>query len=211
MSIFAALFTKATRDTLNGRFSRGQKEALLTDLWLRYDELSPDLPDGISTTGNILMETSGAGLALFRALVSHEVEEDEARQLVADVIWSFIGGGSALRRALLRLQYKLSRVVSRDPAKRLDWCLAPLWRFIFTMPPWDKRDLPSDNGVLALDVVRCPLADYFRSVGEQELGAAAFCAADNKLAEIWGFELKRSGLLVKGAPYCDFRFAPFTN
>jgi hypothetical protein len=208
MTFFTLFYTRVTRKTLYGRFSKGETEALIEDMWQRYSELSPDLPDGISPTGKFLMKTGGASLALFHTLVNHRIEEGEARQIIADVIWSFIGGGSPLRKGVIRLQYKLSRTASRDPVQRLNWCLDPLWRFIFTTPPWEKRNLPSDDGVLALDVIRCPWADYFRSVGQPELGATAFCGADLKLAEIWGFDLKRNGLLVTGAPCCDFRFTP---
>jgi ubiquinone biosynthesis protein len=208
MTLFTLFFTKVTRKTLNDRFSKGQTEALIEDMWQQYNELSPDLLDGISPTGKFLMKTSGGALALFHTLVNHGTEEGEARQIIADVNWSFIGGGSPLRKGMIRLQYELTRIVGRDPVKRLDWCLAPLWRFIFTMPPWEKRNLPSDDGVLALDVIRCPWADYFRSVGQPELGATAFCDIDFKLAEIWGFDLKRNGLLMTGAPCCDFRFTP---
>ncbi len=211
MTIFTRFFTKATDNTLNSMFSKKQTEALIQEMWQRYNELSPDLPEAISPTGKFLMETSGAGLALFHTLVNHGIEEGEACQIIADINWTFIGGGSPLRRRTIRLQYKLSGIVSRDPVRRLDWCLAPLWRFIFTMPPWEKRNLPSGDGVLALDVTRCPWADYFRSVGQQELGATAFCGADLKLAEIWGFDLKRKGLLMTGAPCCDFRFTPINN
>jgi ubiquinone biosynthesis protein len=192
MTLFTLFFTKVTRKTLNDRFSKGQTEALIEDMWQQYNELSPDLLDGISPTGKFLMKTSGGALALFHTLVNHGTEEGEARQIIADVNWSLIGGGSPLRKGMIRLQYELTRIVGRDPVKRLDWCLAPLWRFIFTMPP----------------VIRCPWADYFRSVGQPELGATAFCDIDFKLAEIWGFDLKRNGLLMTGAPCCDFRFTP---
>lgn len=208
MTLFTRFFTKATRNKLNDEFSKEEMEALIEDMWQRYNSLSPDLPEGISPTGKFLMETSGACLALFYTLVRRGIEEGEARNIVADVNWSFIGGGSPLRKGIIRLQHKLSRIVSSDPVKRLDWVLAPLWRFIFTMPPWEKKNLPADDGVLALDVIQCPWADYFRSVGQQELGALAFCGADLKLAEIWGFDLKRNGLLMMGAPCCDFRFSP---
>lgn len=211
MTFFTRSFTRTTRNTLNGRFSKEQTEALSKDMWQGYDDLLPDLPDGMSATGKILMKTSGACLALFHTLVGDGIEEGEARQIIADVNWSFIGGGLPLRMGIIRLQYKLSRIVSSDPVKRLDWVLAPLWRFIFTNPPWEKRNLPSDNCVLALNVVQCPWADYFRSVGQQELGAVAFCGADLKLAEIWGYDLKRIGLLMTGAPCCDFRFTLATN
>ncbi len=211
MTIFMRFFTKATRNTLKREFSRETTRALIKDMWQHYNELSPGLPEGISPTGQFLMKTSGACLALFYTLVGEGIEENKARQIVADVNWSFIGGGSLLGQGMIRLQYKLSKLVNSDPVKRLDWCLAPLWRFIFTTPPWKKKNLPSDDGILALDVVRCPWADYFRSVGQQELGALAFCGADLKLAKIWGFDLKRDGLLMTGAPYCDFRFIPKTN
>lgn len=207
MTLFTLIFSKATRSTLNGRFSKEQTETLIKDMWQRYDDLSPELPEGISAPSNFLMRASGACVALFHALVSNGIEEGEAHQIISDICWYPIGG-SPLPRGVIRLQYRLSRTVSSDPIKRLDWVIALLWRFIFTMPLWEKRNLPSDDGVLAFDVIQCPFADYFRSVGQQELGTLAFCNVDLKLAEIWGYDLKRTGLLMTGAPRCDFRYTP---
>jgi hypothetical protein len=207
MTLFTFIFSAATRSTLNDRFSKEQTETLIKDMWQRFDELLPELPEGTSSTANFLMRTCGVCVALFHAFVSFGIEEGEARQIISDITWSFIGG-SPLRRGVIRLQYRLSRIVSSDPIKRLDWVLAPIWRFIFTMHTWEKRNLPSDDGVLALDVIWCPFADYFRSVGQQELGTLAFCNLDIKLAEIWGYDLNRTGLLMTGAPRCDFRFTP---
>ncbi len=207
MALFTLIFSKAARSTLDDKFSKEQSETFIKDMWQRFDDLLPELPEGTSPASNFLMNTSGACVALFNTLVSNGIEEGEARQIISDVNWYFIGG-SPLGRGVIRLQYGLSRIVSSDPIRRLDWVLAPLWRFIFTTHIWEKKNLPSDDSVLALDVVRCPFAEYFGSVGQQELGARAFCDIDIKLAEIWGYDLKRTGLLMTGAPRCDFRFTP---
>jgi hypothetical protein len=207
MTLFTLFFTKATRNTLKGRFAPEETGGLIEETWRRYDELAPEFPDSTSPTGDFFMRFAGAELALYLSLVDHDIEAGEARQMVADVNWSLVAGGTLLERAM-RLQYKLTRIASSDPVRRLKWCLAPLWRFIFTIPPWEKIDLPSNDGVLALNVMRCPLANFFQSFGQPELGAATFCAADVRFAEIWGFDLKRSGLRMTGAPICDFRFTP---
>jgi hypothetical protein len=197
--------------SLKGSFSREQADALISGMWEHYDELTPCLPAGISPTGKFLMKLSSVDYALYNSLVDNGAEKDDARKIILDVNWSVLGGGTLLGKALILFQYKLSRLVSRDPARRLEWCLMPLWRFVFTIPPWEKHNLPIDHGVFAVDVTRCPFAEYFESIGQPDFGAETICAVDNKLAELWGFELKRSGLLMTGASRCDFRFTPITQ
>jgi L-2-amino-thiazoline-4-carboxylic acid hydrolase len=51
-------------------------------------------------------------------------------------------------------------------------------------------------------------ADFFRAVGEPELGAIMLCEGDFHMLEASGgeVELQRTQTIMKGAPYCDFRY-----
>ena len=72
--------------------------------------------------------------------------------------------------------------------------------------------LRHDQEALDIDVHRCRFADFFRALGEPELGALLICEADFDVAAVGGgaVSLERAQTIMKGAPSCTFRykFAP---
>jgi hypothetical protein len=66
-------------------------------------------------------------------------------------------------------------------------------------------DTPTTFGV---NMTACRFADYFRSIGEPEIGALLTCGVDfaneANLRPNWQFN--RTQTLMKGAPFCDFRW-----
>jgi predicted ArsR family transcriptional regulator len=69
-----------------------------------------------------------------------------------------------------------------------------------------------DKEALEFDVTHCRFAEFFRALGEPELGALLVCATDFDIVAGGGNEvsLKRDQTLMQGAPSCTFRytFAP---
>jgi hypothetical protein len=67
------------------------------------------------------------------------------------------------------------------------------------------RESATEYGV---DMKKCAFAEYFRKIGEPEIGALLTCGVDNaverKMRPDW--EFKRSQTLMQGAPHCDFRW-----
>ena len=72
--------------------------------------------------------------------------------------------------------------------------------------------LRHDKEALDLDVTRCRFAEFFRALGEPELGALLICEADFDIAAVGEGEvsLERAQTIMQGAPSCTFRykFAP---
>ena len=72
--------------------------------------------------------------------------------------------------------------------------------------------LRQDKEALDIDVTHCRFADFFRALGEPELGALLICAADFDIAAAGAGEvsLERAQTIMQGAPRCTFRyrFAP---
>jgi hypothetical protein len=68
--------------------------------------------------------------------------------------------------------------------------------------------LRQDNEVLDIDVTRCRFAEFFRALGEAELGALLICAADFDIAAAGEGEvsLERAQTIMQGAPSCTFRY-----
>lgn len=59
-----------------------------------------------------------------------------------------------------------------------------------------------------LNFTSCAFADYFREIGEPEIGALLTCGVDfaveRKIRPGW--EFRRSQTRMQGAPFCDFRW-----
>lgn len=72
--------------------------------------------------------------------------------------------------------------------------------------------LHQDKETLDMDVTRCRFAEFFRALGEPELGALLICQADFDIAAAGDGEvsLDRAQTIMQGAPSCTFRyrFAP---
>jgi len=69
-----------------------------------------------------------------------------------------------------------------------------------------------DEAAFDIDVTRCRFADFFRALGEPELGALLICAADFDIAAAGegAVDLERAETIMQGASACTFRyrFAP---
>ena len=69
-----------------------------------------------------------------------------------------------------------------------------------------------DKEALEFDITQCRFADFFRALGEPELGAILICETDFDIAAAGGGEVSftREQTIMKGAPSCTFRykFAP---
>ena len=72
--------------------------------------------------------------------------------------------------------------------------------------------LRHDNEAMDIDVTRCRFAEFFRALGEPELGALLICEADFDIASVGDGEVsvQRAQTIMQGAPSCTFRykFAP---
>jgi hypothetical protein len=81
-----------------------------------------------------------------------------------------------------------------------------------SVPEVEFEVLRQDKEALDIDVTRCRFAEFFRALGEPELGALLICATDVDIASAGADEvsLDRAQTLMQGAPSCTFRykFAP---
>jgi hypothetical protein len=71
---------------------------------------------------------------------------------------------------------------------------------------WGAVDPPN---VMEFKITRCAFAEFFRAVGEPELGALLTCEGDlYEVAAAGGdIELTRPQTIMQGAASCDFRYA----
>ena len=59
-----------------------------------------------------------------------------------------------------------------------------------------------------IDVTGCRYAQFYRELGEPELGFLLVCSADFPFAEGFGSDIKltRTQTIMQGASHCDFRY-----
>jgi predicted ArsR family transcriptional regulator len=72
--------------------------------------------------------------------------------------------------------------------------------------------LRHDKEALEFDITHCRFAEFFRALGEPELGALLICETDFDIAAAGSGEVtfNRDQTIMQGAPSCTFRykFAP---
>lgn len=183
-----------------GRFRRPDVDRVLTRLWQIYGELLPDIPRERTLGARMNVRLAAATAAGYRALVEGGTPEDEAADLVGDIGW-------VVYEQWGRLPRLVSRVVAGHPVRRLAVATSLFRRFPFNPPGYVMEDVPAD-GLIAFDVRRCPVAEYFRSQGLEQVCVATWCNQDYALAELWGGRFERGGTLVEGADRCDMRWMP---
>jgi L-2-amino-thiazoline-4-carboxylic acid hydrolase len=72
----------------------------------------------------------------------------------------------------------------------------------------DYRVIEQSQDAFALDVTRCRYAEFYKELGEPELGFLLVCHADYATTEGFGpdVELTRTQTIMQGAGHCDFRY-----
>jgi len=72
----------------------------------------------------------------------------------------------------------------------------------------DREVLRDDAAAREFNVTRCRYAEFFKALGEPELGAVLLCDIDFQIAAVGGdaVELTRTQTIMTGAAYCDFRY-----
>jgi ubiquinone biosynthesis protein len=138
-------------------------------------------------------------LSFFDELLAAGTDRPHAIELVADAAWGIY---RAWARAA-RLMYRRSalgfapRTIGNDASLR----------FPFNAPGYLIEPVGAPAGT-AFDVVRCPVASYFREHHAVDLCLAAWCNLDFPLSALTHQRLVRTQTLVEGADRCDFRVLP---
>ncbi len=214
--IYQPLATHAARHVLvgrnrtlqspdRGRFTRGDVDNLLKKAWIDYaaraQRLSPEPTVGSRMNVRLACFT----MSFFEALLAVGTDREYAIDLVADTAWRVYRLWSTIALVLARLRpgktTSLAFAVSKG-GERPNLSLS----FPFNAPGYLIEVVSADTGT-AFDVVRCPIADFFRAEGAVDLCTASWCNLDYALAELTGEKLVRTKTLVRGNGRCDFRLS----
>lgn len=74
--------------------------------------------------------------------------------------------------------------------------------------PVTKEVVENASDAYGHNITSCAFADYFRSIGEPEIGALMCCGVDFAAEELMrpGWEFTRTQTQMEGAAFCDFRW-----
>ncbi len=77
-----------------------------------------------------------------------------------------------------------------------------------TVFPVESRVVDDTPTTFAVDMQTCQFAQYFRAIGEPEIGALLTCGVDfaNEALQRPDWEFRRTQTLMQGADHCDFRW-----
>jgi hypothetical protein len=72
----------------------------------------------------------------------------------------------------------------------------------------DYTIIEQSKDAFFFDVTRCRYAEFYRELGEPELGFLLVCSADFDTAQGFGADIKltRTQTIMQGASHCDFRY-----
>jgi hypothetical protein len=72
----------------------------------------------------------------------------------------------------------------------------------------DYRVVEQSQDAFTIDVTRCRYAEFYKELGEPELGFLLVCSADYTTADGFGPDIKltRTQTIMQGASHCDFRY-----
>jgi hypothetical protein len=72
----------------------------------------------------------------------------------------------------------------------------------------EYRVVGQSQDAFEIDVTRCRYAEFYKELGEPELGFLIVCGADYTTAEGFGPDIKltRTQTIMQGASHCDFRY-----
>jgi hypothetical protein len=197
--------TTASND--RGRFTRAEVDCLLKRAWQLYDVDAAGLPSEPTIGSRMNVRLASFTMAFFNALVAIGTERRYAIELVSDAVWRVYRIWSVIASGLTSLtpgkRTALAFAVSKPGAAGGGVSLT----FPFNAPGYRIETVPAETGT-AFNVVRCPVADYFRKQDAADLCTSFWCNQDYPLAELTGEKLVRTKTLVRGDDCCDFRLTP---
>jgi hypothetical protein len=72
----------------------------------------------------------------------------------------------------------------------------------------DYQVIKQSEDTFEIDVTGCRYAQFYKELGEPELGFLLVCSSDFLMAEGFGLDIKltRTQTIMQGASHCDFRY-----
>lgn len=186
-----------------GRFTRLDADNFLRMGWETFDQLAPSVPQEPKIGNRMNMLLACMTLAFFRIFMMGEIEREYAIEIFGDVTWN-------VYEKMGRFPHLIARLFISDPVERLQGSVNMFLRFPFTPPGYVFERQPRSDGI-SVDILRCPVAEYFHDQDAPDLCIGTWCNLDFALAEMWGGWLERTETLAAGSASCNFRFRTYSG
>lgn len=210
-TISQILAPRCRRDGLpeHGRFTSREIRRIVHQTKLNIQALMPSFIDH-DNIGNYQNEYVGlVDLAIYRALVKNNVARDYAVNLVGDMMWQSIVNAKGSIPIIDPLRKKWWRMTTRDPMIILGKRLKAATKYPYSEPGY-RMKLYLDNNVYCMDIYSCPVFDFYKQFGQEEmtLFRRTWCTHDYAAAEyaVEGGKYRRQHTLSDGDGVCDMRW-----
>jgi len=114
-----------------------------------------------------------------------------------------------VRRSLGDIYRRYGEEFRRTKNERnLGKIMASAWATYAREDALDYRVIEQSQDAFEIDVTGCRYAEFYKKLGEPELGFLLVCSADFPTAEGLGPDIKltRTQTIMQGASHCDFRY-----
>jgi len=211
-TIIQILASRCRQDGLPeyGRFTPREIEQIILQVNSNIKELMPYFKD-LENIGNYQNEYAGLlDLAIYRALIKHNIAGDYAMNLVGDMMWQGVLNAKGLIPIIDPLRKKLMRFTTKNSMEYLGKRLKSAMKYPYGEPGY-KIDLYMDNNVYCMDIYSCPVFDFYNQFGVEEmtLFRKTWCTFDYTSAEyiVEGGKYQREHTLSDGDEVCDMRWS----
>lgn len=188
----------SAKKVLIQHFDKNAVQAMLKNAWVEYASLKNGIQQETNFGARIMVELAVVSEAFYQQLLQ-KAGVQQAYRIFNEIAWdiySKMGG----------LAYRLTGFTSKNKYAHLLKAIRLFRTFPFSSPSYRWKDLPSEPGVVAFNCERCPVANYFKSRGNAQLGFNTWCQLDFRLAKLWGGTLSLTNTIAGGAEVCDFRW-----
>ena len=190
------------------RFTRVEVDECLVTAWGYYRERVCNLAPQPTIGSTMNVRLACFTMSFFDVLLAKGIERAYAIELIADAAWQVYRQWARIALAITRLTPRSRRALGFAKINGRAGSIS--LRFPFNAPGYLIETVHTDADV-AFDVVRCPIADYFRERRAADLCIASWCNLDYALAELTGDKLVRTKTIVGGDDRCDFRCTTSTK
>ena len=205
------LASRCKRDGLPeyGRFTPREIDRIIFQTNLNIKELMPYFND-LDSIGNYQNEYVGLiDLAIYRALIKEKIEPNYAMNLVGDMMWQAVVNAKGIIPIIDPLRKKWWRLTTKDSMSFLGKRIKAAMKYPYSKPGY-KIKLYMDKNVYCMDIYSCPVFDYYKQFGEEEmtLFRKTWCTFDFSVAEygVEGGRYERKHTLSDGDEVCDMRW-----
>jgi hypothetical protein len=169
---FTRRLEKAARSLLHRRFPAAEAREILELARRHYREAAAALPREQTFGARAMLGVAAFDVGLYRALTEKGIQAQEAFEFAADTNWD------VFRRSTARLD-RLIGLFVREPLRASAVYSRLTHRFFFKPPGWRREEVQVEGGY-GMDMHRCPISDYLRSLGLGELCERAICDVDRR-------------------------------